>query len=112
MLSTTTENNITIATIEGTNKLTATNAEGFKAELNSLLQKKESNRLALDLSHIDFIDSSGFSCFISAMKTVNDNDGSLKICNINEEVLRIFKMLHLDQIFDVYASREDCLKAF
>lgn len=110
MLSIKTENNIAIARIEKTDKITAINAEDVKAELNNLLCKHK--KLALNLENIDFIDSSGFACFLSAMKTANNNYGCFKIFNINEEVLRIFKLLHLDTVFEVFTSKEDCVNSF
>jgi anti-anti-sigma factor len=111
MLSIKNENNIAIARIENTDKITAVNAEDIKEELNNLLKGKH-KKLVLNLENIDFIDSSGFACFLSAMKTANDNYGCFKVFNINEEVLRIFKLLHLDTIFETFDSKDDCLNSF
>ena len=41
---------------------------------------------------INFIDSSGFGVFLSALKAANNNYGQFKICNVDEDVMELFKI--------------------
>jgi anti-sigma B factor antagonist len=111
MVKTDKQGNITIARVEGTDKITAVNADSIKSELNQLFSDS-GKKVALNLKNIEFVDSSGFACFLSAMKTANNNYGDFKIYNINSEVLRLFQLLHLDSVFEICENEEECLASF
>lgn len=104
-------NDITVVTFKDTNRFNALVAEQVKEEIKGLFSSPHT-RLVLDLTGIQFIDSSGFGVFLSIMKTANNSYGSFKICNINEEVMELFKLLQLHNVFEIYNKREDALKSF
>ena len=103
--------NIEVAKFENVNKFNALITEEVKDELTRLFEKPNT-RLILDLDGINYIDSSGFGVFLSVMKTANNNYGFFKICNISPEVMELFKLLQLHNIFDIYEDMEDCRKSF
>lgn len=111
MIKTDKQGDVLIARVEGTDKITAVNADDVKAALNNLFGST-GIKVALNLENIDFVDSSGFACFLSAMKSANNNYGDFKIYNINTEVLRLFQLLHLDSVFDICETEEQCLASF
>ncbi|MBN2213714.1 MAG: STAS domain-containing protein [Bacteroidales bacterium] len=69
-------------------------------------------KMALSLDGIRFIDSTGFGVFLSILKTANNNQGQFKICNISSEVMELFKLLQLHNVFELYENLDDCLKSF
>lgn len=73
---------------------------------------KPNTKLVISLEGIKFIDSSGFSVFLTLMKAANNNYGELKICNVNADVKSLFEVLQLHNVFDIYDSCEDCLNSF
>lgn len=111
MLKTENINGVIVASFDKVNRLNALITEPVKEELKALFNLPNT-RLVLDLSGISFIDSSGFGVFLSLMKTANNNYGYFKICSISEEVLELFKLLQLHNVFELYNSREDALKSF
>jgi anti-sigma B factor antagonist len=104
-------NNIYIASFENINRFNALITEPVKEQLNNLFNKPNT-KLVLNLSGISFIDSSGFGVFLSVMKTANINYGQFKICNINAEVMELFKLLQLHNVFEIYSNLDDCLRSF
>ena len=104
-------NNINVVTFNGVTRFNALITESVKLELNSFFSKPGS-RLILDLDGINFIDSTGFGVFLSVMKTANNSHGQFKICNIASEVMELFKLLQLHNVFEIYGNRNDCLKSF
>ncbi len=103
--------NIEVAKFEDVQKFNALITEKVKEELSTLFQKPNT-RLILDLEGVKYIDSSGFGVFLSVMKMANNNYGFFKLCNIAPEVMDLFKLLQLHNIFDIYEDREDCIKSF
>lgn len=104
-------NDITVVSFKGINRFNAIITEPVKEEIKSLFTSPNT-KLILDLSGIQFIDSSGFGVFLSIMKTANNNNGYFKISNISEEVMELFKLLQLHNVFEIYNIREDAVKSF
>ncbi len=104
-------NGVTLVAFDGINRFNALITEQVKEEMK-LLFSSPNTKLILDLSGIQFIDSSGFGVFLSIMKTANNNYGYFKISNISEEVMDLFKLLQLHNVFEIYNKREDALKSF
>ena len=104
-------NNIYVASFEYINRFNALITEPVKEQLNGLFNKPNT-RLILNMEGISFIDSTGFGVFLSVMKTASINYGHFKICNVNKEVMDLFKLLQLHNVFEIYNDLDDCLKSF
>ncbi len=111
MLKTEKINNIDVVTFEGVKKLNALITEEVKEELTQFFEKPNT-KLILNLEGINYVDSSGFGVFLSIMKTANNNYGFFKLCNISPEVMELFKLLQLHNIFEIYEDLDDCVKSF
>ena len=103
--------NIVIAKFEDVEKFNALITEKVKEELVQLFEKPNT-RLILNLDGVNYVDSSGFGVFLSVMKMANNNYGFFKICNISPEVMELFKLLQLHNIFDIFEDLDDCIKSF
>ncbi len=111
MLKTEKINNTIVVKFNKIDRFNALISEPVKEDLKSFFNKPDT-RLILNLEGIKFIDSSGFGVFLSTLKTANNNHGQFKICNIAEEVMELFKLLQLHNVFELYDNLEDCLKSF
>lgn len=111
MLKTEKINNVNVVSFDNVNRFNALITEPVKEDLKSFFNKPNA-KLVLNLEEIDFIDSSGFGVFLSIMKTANNNFGQFKICGISPEVMELFKLLQLHNVFDIYNTAEDAVKSF
>jgi len=111
MLKTENINNILVVSFEGINRFNVLITDSVKEKIKSLYNKPNT-KLILDLTGIDFVDSTGFGVFLSIMKTANNNYGFFRICNISDGVMELFKLLQLHNVFEIYKTREDALKSF
>ncbi len=103
--------NIEVVKFEDVQKFNALITEKVKEELAQLFEKPNT-KLILDLEGVKYIDSSGFGVFLSVMKMANNNYGFFKLCNIAPEVMELFKLLQLHNIFEIYDDLHDCIKSF
>ena len=69
-------------------------------------------KLVMDLEGIKFIDSSGFGVFLSLMKAANNSNGKFKVCNLKPDVMELFKVLQLHNVFDIYNNVDECISSF
>jgi anti-sigma B factor antagonist len=68
-------------------------------------------RLVLDLTGVMFIDSTGLSVLLNALRRVTRAGGRMAIVCSNPTVLRLFEITHLDTTFDLHAGVEPALAA-
>ncbi len=92
-------------------KFNALITEEVKQELLVLFENPNT-KLILDLSGINYVDSSGFGVFLSLMKKANNNYGGFKICNANQDVKELFQLLQLHNVFEIFENQEDCIASF
>ncbi len=111
MLETKKINDILVVRLKDTQRLNAMISEPVKVSLLDFFSKPNTN-LVFDLQGIAFIDSTGFGVFLSCMKAANNNYGQFKICNVNSDVMELFKLLQLHHIFEIYDELDSCLKSF
>ena len=92
-------------------KINALITEDIREEISQLYENANS-KVVINLQGINYIDSSGFGCFLSIMKTARNNYGVLKFVNPEPSVMEVFKTLHLDTIFEIYDNIDTCLESF
>ena len=104
-------NGILVASLKDRDRLDEQIASPVSDELGELFGKPNI-RLVFDLAGINFIDSSGFGVFLSAMKAAGNNNGQFKICNVSPEMVELFKLLQLHHVLEIYDRLEACLSSF
>ena len=102
---------VIVVKFDNIDRFNALIADPVKEELKGYFSKPNT-KLVLDLEGINFIDSTGFGVFLSIMKSANNNYGYFKICNITSEVMELFKLLQLHNVFEIYSSLADCIKSY
>ena len=65
--------------------------------------------LVLDLSRVDFIDSTGLSVLLNALRRITRRGGQLVLVCSNPTVLRLFEITRLDTTFDIQPTLDDAL---
>ena len=80
-------------------------APSFRERLNAVIESGEST-LVLDLSAVDFIDSTGLSVLLNGLRLVNQRHGRLALVCTNPTVMRLFQITRLDKTFDMFGERE------
>ncbi len=90
-------------------RLDVSSAAGFKGQMVDAINNG-SLRLVLNLSKVQFIDSSGLTAIISTIKTLGP-EGKLVVCGLNHHTRNLFKLTRLDRIIGVFNGEEEALKS-
>jgi anti-sigma B factor antagonist len=93
------------------NKINALITEEIRNKINELFDLHNS-RVIINLTGIEYIDSSGFGCFLSILKTARNNYGILKFANPESNVNELFHTLHLHTVFQIYDDVDTCIESF
>jgi len=81
-------------------KLNSLIAPELKTEL-ILLDNEGNKNIILDMSKVDFIDSSGLSAILIGNRF---EDGTLLLANVTDNVLRLIKISQLDTILNIVTN--------
>ncbi len=67
-------------------------------------------KIVLDLTHIDFMDSSGLAVLLTTLKTIG-SDGTLAICNPQPAVTSLFEVTRVKRVLTFYDSVDAAVAA-
>jgi len=90
--------------------LDASNEKRFKKEVISSLPP--GSKVILDLSGVQFIDSSGLGVILSCYRHLHAAGGDLKLCCLNEQVHTLFELVRMHRIFDICATSDEAYSSF
>lgn len=80
--------------------IVAGEVQSFRGELLALVGEGVS-KVTVDLGKVEMIDSSGIGVFISAQNSLKKAGGGLKVVNVSDDILKMFRIMRLDKHFEV-----------
>ncbi len=69
------------------------------------LAAASSNRVVLDLSHVEFLDSSGLGAVVGSMKQLG-RSRRLDLAGLTPTVEKVFRITRMDRVFRIFPSVE------
>ena len=81
-----------------------------RSELDGKICQIRPNKTVLDLSDIDFMDSSGLGLIMGRYALMHKLGGELTLKNPNERVIRIFELAGLGRIIKIEKNIEEKMK--
>lgn len=85
-------------------------APKFKDDLVALIDEGAVD-IVVDLSHVEFIDSTALGVLIGGVKRLHPLDGHLLLVANTRPVLKILTITGLDKVFSIFKSRDEALAA-
>ncbi len=86
--------------------------ERLGEELYRVIEEKTRKRLVVDFSDVAFFSSAAIGKLISLNGRVKAQNGVMKLCHIEPEILDVFHVCKLDTLFDIHANMERALASF
>lgn len=69
------------------------------------------NRLVIDMTGVDFLDSTGLGVLVGALKRIRSQDGSLQLVCDQEKILKVFRITGLTKVFPIHPTVAEALSA-
>lgn len=89
-------------------RIDAAMAIQFKEDMRNETQAGAS-RIILDLSAVEFIDSSGLGAIVAAMKQLG-SDRKLDLAGLTPTVDKVFRLTRMDTVFNLFATLDEALE--
>lgn len=92
-------------------RATKEHAEKFKKFLMKDIKDKN-DRIVVDLSVCEFIDSTFISALVIALKSVNNLGGVLKLVAVHSDVQSVLELTGMVKLFDIYKDVKEAVTSF
>jgi len=77
-----------------------------KVILNNL---KKLKHVMVDMSQVEYIDSSGVASLVEGFQYARSNNLEFGLIGVSEAAMNVLRLARLDQVFHIYDSLDDCL---
>lgn len=68
--------------------------------------------VVIDLSQVDWMNSTGLGILISSYTTLRNHQGELKLANVTDKIQSLLTITKLVTVFDAYDSVDEAVQAF
>lgn len=84
---------------------------GFvKGEFTILLHTEDVKKLVIDLSEVEYCDSSGLSAILLAFRILQSNEGFIRIASPTKNVKTLIEISQLDRVLTVCNTVNEAIK--
>lgn len=74
--------------------------------------EQNKTKVIVDLSKVDWMNSTGLGILISGLTTVRNNNGELKLANLTKKVQSLLTITKLVTVFESYDSLDEAIDSF
>jgi len=67
------------------------------------------NELIIDMSTVEFCDSSGLSALLFAERQMRENGGVVRLVGLTDNVASLIKISQLDRVFAIHSSVDEAM---
>ncbi|MBP7851021.1 MAG: STAS domain-containing protein [Lentimicrobiaceae bacterium] len=99
-----TEGKVVVIGISG--RLDTTHFTEFENMLMSIIDDGNIH-IAIDLSGLEYISSSGLRVFLMGLKRLNARGGKMALCCLQENIAQIFKIAGFNTIFQIFNELQE-----
>jgi anti-anti-sigma factor len=100
-----------VSLVDVNGRLTSYEAQGFREAIHGLLNQGHRNIL-LNLTALDYLDSSGIGELVRNYLTVVKKGGAMKVVGLAPKVEEILKVTQLYQVFPEFPDEASALDSF
>jgi anti-sigma B factor antagonist len=81
-------------------------------ELSTLVDAEPGIKLLLNFKNVDHLSSAALGMLITLNRKVQQQNGLLKLSDINRQIFEVFKITKLNRVFEIHGSAEQALTGF
>lgn len=94
-----------IKTIEIAGKFDIESTEEFESIFNKLIESSPS-LVSIEMSRLDYIDSSGIGSLIKSLNSLKNKKGKLLLVGMKPMIQNVFKLAKLDMFFEILSTSD------
>lgn len=91
-------------------RIDVTKASELEENVNKIIDEEHVTNIIMNLENVEYMSSSGFRAFIAILRKIKSLNGNFRICSIRPTVKRIFDVIELTSLFEIYNTEEEALR--
>jgi anti-anti-sigma factor len=95
---------VTVARVNRADAMEAANVARFGEESLAYVAQNPGCRILLDFESVEYLSSAALSEILVLHRKCHETGGDIRLCGMNNDVLKVFKITQLDRIVEVYDS--------
>ncbi len=103
---------VTVVSFVDSKIVTDENIQEVGDQLYSLVEQEGHRQLLLNFGNVQYLSSAALGKLINLKKKVGTVKGKLKLCCIHPDLLEVFKITRLDQVFEIYDEEQAALDKY
>ncbi|MCI0494516.1 STAS domain-containing protein [candidate division KSB1 bacterium] len=103
------DGNVVVLNIKG--YLDAHTAPMLENELQSLIDQ-EKFRIIVNFKDLIYISSAGLGVFMGFIENIRNNQGDIKLTNMNPKIFRVFDLLGFPMLYDIMEDEQQAITKF
>jgi anti-sigma B factor antagonist len=108
-ISESTREGVTILSLKG--RITAGETNAIREKVDGEIAAGHLN-VILDLSHVDYVDSTGLGGMVICYTSLKRQGGALKLVNPNKRNIELLALTKLYTVFEVFTEVQDAVNSF
>lgn len=106
------QDQITIVEFVDRNILDEANISQIGEEIGGLVNEDPSPRLLISFANVDHLSSAALGALITINSKIKGKDGQLRLADINDQIIEVFRITRLDRLFQIHSSAREALASF
>jgi anti-sigma B factor antagonist len=102
--------NATVVSFTDEKILEERDIKALQDSIMSVVEQAKRIKLILDFGNVRFLSSAVLGLLIRLSKRIYEQEGQLKLCNINPKIFEIFKITRLTSTFDIHKDVESAVE--
>jgi len=83
----------------------------IEKDINDVIAKSPDANLIINLEDVEYMSSSGLRVLVASMRILKGNAKGLKLTNLNPAVKKVFEVVELMDMFDIYNTEEEAISS-
>ena len=100
-----------VCVLSPSGRLDAVSSPDFKQTVQDMVEQGRT-RLVVDFSGITFMDSSGLGALIASSRTLQKQDGDIRLACLSDTIRQIMGLTRADRMFDIFDSVDGAVAGF
>ncbi len=94
------------------NILDEANIQQIGDGLNKVVDASDHPRILICFENVEHLSSAALGALITVSNRVASKNGELRLSDINEQILEVFRITRLDQMFQIHTTAADAMASF
>ncbi len=103
---------VTVVSFVESKIVTEENIQEVGDQLYSLVEDEGCKNILLNFGNVQYLSSAALGKLINLKRKVTAVKGKLKLCCIHTDLLEVFRITRLDQVFEIHGDEQAALDKF